>query len=147
MNTSPKEELPIKSLKLMRNGIEVLSQNWLQSNLAISMSKALLMFRNAWIFWYNSLHSRDVIFLTKTWLYPSIKDSEIFPLKSIYRTFSRHNRLTGEHSGVLIATKKVFQFNHSEVSKPNDNSTAIYLFDEYSSHMFLLIYNPPTSSP
>ena len=27
-----------------------------------------------------------------------------------------------------------------------DYSTAIYLFDKYSSHMFLLIYNPPTNS-
>ena len=29
----------------------------------------------------------------------------------------------------------------------NDYSTAIYLFDVYNSHMFLLIYNPPTHSP
>ena len=36
----------------------------------------------------------------------------------------------------------------SKSTRPlNDYSTAIYLFDEYSSHMFLLIYNPPTSSP
>ena len=90
---------------------------------------------------YLSLHSPDIIFLTETWLYPSINDSEIFPLKSNYTTISRQDRLTGEHGGVLIATKKGFQFNHSEISKLNDYSTAIYLFDEHSSHMFLLIYN------
>ena len=94
-----------------------------------------------------SLHSPDIIFLTETWLYPSIENSEIFPLKSNNTTISRQDRLTGEHGGVLIATKKEFQLNHSEVSKLNDYSNAIYVFHEYSSHMFLLIYNQPTNSP
>ena len=96
---------------------------------------------------YLSIHSPDIIFITETWLYPKILDSEIFPLDCNYSIISRSDRLTGEHGGVLIATKNTFQYNHLKASNRNDFSTAIYLIDNNSSHMFLLIYNPPKNSP
>ena len=96
---------------------------------------------------YLSTHSPDIIFVTETWLYPKILDSEIFPLECNYSIISRSDRLTGEHGGVLIATKNSLQYNHLKVSNLNDFSAAIYLTDNYSSHMFLLIYNPSKNSP
>ena len=80
----PKEELRIKGLKLMRSGVVVNLQNWLQiKSYLINVQSLIDVSQRLKLLNYLSLHSPDIIFLTETWLYPSIEDSEIFHEKAV----------------------------------------------------------------
>ena len=106
---------------------------------------------------FLSVHSPDIVFITETWIYPKIEDSEVFPLNCNYSIIARRDRSDGDHGGVLIATKKDFSYNYSDLTKEidktlkighiNDFAVAISIDTLLSSHMFLLIYNPPSTSP
>ena len=45
------------------------------------------------------------MFITETWLKQENTDPEIFPMNSPYSVIARKDRTSGEHGGVLIATK------------------------------------------
>ena len=106
---------------------------------------------------FLSLHSPDLVFVTETWLYPEIEDSEVCPLKCNYSIIARQDRSGGEHGGVLVAAKKDFCFNYSDLTQKigrnmkigqiNDFAVAISITTIQGSHLFLLIYNPPSTSP
>ena len=97
---------------------------------------------------FLSLHSPDILFfLTETWLYSRISNSEVFPLRTNYRVIARQDRDIGEHDGVLIAVKRTFALNYSQVKTLNDYSVAVSFLARESSHLFLLMYNPPSKSP
>ena len=104
---------------------------------------------------FLNFHSIDSIFVTETWLYPEIEHSELFPRNFNYPIIARRDRSGGEHDGVLIAAKKDFSFNYSELTLKIDQNLRIGLINDFavavsivsiqSSHMFLLIYNPPSA--
>ena len=96
---------------------------------------------------FLSLHSHDALFLTETWLYRSIFNSEIFPLRTNYRVIARQDRDIGEHGGVLNAVNRTFTLNYSKVETLKDYSVAISFIARESSHLFLLMYNPPSEVP
>ena len=106
---------------------------------------------------FLSFHSPDLVFVTETWLYPEIEDSEVCPLNCNYSIIARRDRSGGEHGGVLIAAKKDFCFNYSDlthtidrnmkIGQINDFAVAISITTTQDSHLFLLIYNPPSTSP
>ena len=56
-------------------------------------------------------------FVTETWLYPEIEDSEVCPIKCNYSIIARQDRSGGEHGGVLVAAKKDFCFNYSDLTQ------------------------------
>ena len=66
---------------------------------------------------FLSLHSPDLVFVTETCSYPEIEDSEVCPLKCNYSIIARQDRSGGEHSGVLVAAKKDFCFNYSDLTQ------------------------------
>ena len=74
---------------------------------------------------FVNLHSPDLIFVTETWLYPKIEDSEVFPLKCSYSINAGRDRSGGEHGGVFIAGWRDFKFNYSELILKNDQTLKI----------------------
>ena len=80
-------------------------------------------------------------------MYSRISNSEVFPLRTNYRVIARQDRDIGEHGGVLIAVKRTFALNYSQVKTLNDYSVAVSFLARESSHLFLLMYNPPSKSP
>ena len=98
-----------------------------------------------------------MVFVLEIWLHPEIEDSEVCPLKCNYSIIARQDRSGGEHGGVLVAAKKDFCFNYSDLSQKigrnmrigqiNDFAVTISITAIQGSHLFLLIYNPPSTSP
>ena len=96
-------------------------------------------------------------FLTEHWLYPKIEDSEVFPLICNYSFIARRDRSGEEHGGVLIAAKKDFSFNRSDVTLKSDQTLKVGRISDFavgisivsiqSSYKFPLIYNPPLTVP
>ena len=86
-------------------------------------------------------------FLAETWFNRIISNSEVFPLRTNYRVIARQYHDIGEHCGVLIDVKRTFALNYSQVETLTDYSVAFSFQARESSHLFLLMYNPPSKTP
>ena len=150
----PRDEIKVKGLKLFRNGTEVT----FRMKVCLLYAQSVISLQQ-WLKLLNFLrfHSPDLVFVTETWLYPAIEDSEVRPLKFTYPIIVRQDRSGGEHGGVLVAAKKNLCFNYSDLTQKfghnmkigqiNDFAVTISITIIQGSHWFLLIYNPPSTSP
>ena len=90
--------------------------------------------------------SISLIFLTETWLFESIFDSERI-LGSNFNVVARSGRSKWEHGGVLIAASNCIQTKIIDVKLPQyPFSVLCGLLDSIPS-FFILIYKPPVGSP
>ena len=62
---------------------------------------------------------------------------------SPYSVIARKDRTSGEHGGVLIATKNSFALNYSILSYDADYCIGLSTYSGAVNHIFLLNYNPP----
>ena len=99
---------------------------------------------------FLDLHSPDSVFVAETWLYLDIEDSEVIPLNCNHSTIARQDRSGGEHGSVFNAAEKDFSFNYSgqtlKIGQINNFAVGISIVSIQNSHMYLLIYNPPSVS-
>ena len=66
---------------------------------------------------------------------------------SPYSVIARKDRTSGEHGGVLIATKNSFALNYSILSYDADYCIGLSTYSGAVNHIFLLNYNPPPPPP
>ena len=76
-----------------------------------------------------------------------IPHPEIFPMNFPYSVIARKDRTSGEHGGVLIATKNSFALNYSILSYDADYCIGLSIYWVAVNHIFLLIYKPPPPPP
>ena len=92
-----------------------------------------------------SLNSFFLIFLTETWLYEKVHDSEIF-LGSSFRVISRSDRPQGQHGGILIAAANHCGSTLVDISLKHYPFSVACALLETELKLFILIYNPPSTS-
>ena len=139
----PRDELKIRGLTLERNGIKI-NLDLLQSKLCHINAQSLLSInQHLKVINFLSLHSPDIVFIIETWLKPEVTDPEIFSMNSPYSVIAQKDRTSGEHGGVLIATKNSFALNYSILSYDADYCIGLSIYSGAFNHIFLLIYNPP----
>ena len=151
----PRKEIKIKGLKHFRNGTEDTLQKWLQIEVCLlNVQSKISLQQRLKLLNFSSVQLLDLISVTETWLYPEIEVSETFPLKCNNSLIARRDHFGGEHGGVLNAAKKDFSFNYSDLTLKIDHTLKIGEINDFavaisiqSSHMFLLIYNPTSTSP
>ena len=95
-------------------------------------------------------------FVTETWLTPEIKDPEVFQFKRTSSIIARRDCSDSEHVGVFRTAEKDFNLNYSELTLKIDQTLKIGQINDFdvatsvvfiqSSHMFLLMYNPQSTS-